>query len=110
MDLKLGLKSRALREEVLRGVVGIINIHICVVAANTAGEVLGTLSSFLAALSSHSHVYSMKDLIAKFLWSIRQFIGESSESFDVGNYFRITILDGLDYESTHAIHNGSCRA
>lgn len=110
MDLEFGLKSCALREQVLRGVESIVDIHVYMVATNTASKILGTLSSFFAALSGHSHEDGVKYLITKFLWCIRQFIRESSESFDVRNHFLIAIFDGLDYESAHAIDNDSSRA
>lgn len=110
MNFELGFKSCALREQVLRGVESVVNVHVCMVATNTAGKILGTLSSFFAALSGHSHKDGMEDLITEFLRRIRQFIRERSEPFDVCNYFWIAILDGLDYESAHAKHDDSRRA
>lgn len=107
VNLELGLKSRALRKQVLRGVVSIVDVHICMVAANTLGEILGTLPSLLAALIGHAHVDSMENLVAKLLRGIGQFIGESSESFNVGNDFLITVFDSLDNEPAHAVHNSS---
>lgn len=68
-----------------------------------------TLSSFFAAFGGHSHEDGMEELIAEFPWRIRQFIRKFSESFDVRNYFLIAILDGLDYESAHVIHNDGRR-
>lgn len=51
MDLELGLKPCALCKQILCGVESIVDIHVYMVATNTAGKVLGTLSSFFAALS-----------------------------------------------------------
>lgn len=107
MNLELGLKSCALREQVLRGVESVVNVHVCMVAANTAGKILGTLSRFFAALSGHSHEDGVEDLITEFLGRIRQFFRKGSESFDVCNHFWVAILDGLDYESAHAKHDDS---
>lgn len=110
MNFELGLKSCALGEQVLRGVESVVDIHVSMVATNTAGKILGTLSGFFAALGGHSHEDGMEDLVAEFLGRIRQFIGERSDSLDVRNHFWIAILDSLDYESAHAIHDDCRRA
>lgn len=40
---------------VLRGVKGVVDIHVRVMAANTVGEILGPLLSLLAALVAFAH-------------------------------------------------------
>ena len=65
MDLEFGLKSSALSEQVLCGVESIVDVHVRVVASNALGEILGTLTSLLAALLLHAHVNSVEDLVTE---------------------------------------------
>lgn len=110
MNSKFGLESRALREQALGGVEGIVDVHIGVIAADTGGEVLSPLPGLLAALMGHTHVNGVEDLIAEFLRRFGQRLREGGNPLDVGNYFLISSLDSLHDEPAHAIHDGGCCA
>lgn len=107
MNLEFRLESRALSEQVLGSVEGIVNVHVSVVTTDTLGKVLGALSSLLAALLLHPHINSVEDLVTEILRGFRQLIRVHSNSLDVFDDLLITSLDSLNDKSTHAEYNGS---
>jgi hypothetical protein len=110
MNLEFRLESRALSEQVLGSVEGIVNVHVSVVTTDTLGKVLGALSSLLAALLLHPHINSVEDLVAEILRGFRQLIRKYSNSLDVGNHVLVASLDRLNDKSAHAKHDSCCRA
>lgn len=107
MNLEFRLESRALSEQVLSSVEGVVNVHVSVVTTDTLGKVLGTLSSLLTALLLHTHVHRVEDLVAELLGGFGELIREHSNSLDVFDDLLVTSLDGLNDESAHAEYNGS---